>query len=368
MKKLLLTTAAIIASSLLLAQNVGIGTSTPSQKLDIIGNVRSSNLSGIGNRFVLADPTGTLTIGLPNNLGSPAWLTTGNDGIIATSDFLGTINNADLRIRTNNIERIAVKNSGFIGLYTNVPSSYLHAIPPTLITNFHFMWDNNLSGDAPARFQNTLATNGNRCFLGVTNYNTTGFIATATMGLALNNTVTATLAGAEGVRGYNNSTSGIGVYAGYTGGTLVTSIGWALYANGWAGGLSPWLNVSDGRLKKNVVQINNALDKVMQLRGVEYNFNSQSYPELKLSDKELKLGFVAQEVEKVFPQLVVEKGIPYNPGEMNADLSAKGGSYTLKTVAYSDLIPVLVEAIKEQQKQIEDLKHEITKLKNANNK
>lgn len=364
MKKLILPALLTLVTLFSNAQNVGIGTSIPAQKLHVAGaaqTIRIDGLSGVGIRSVFANANGDLT----TVAGSPApdWMVIGNGGTNPINNFVGTTDNVDLRFRTFNTERITIKNTGSIGLFTNNPvTSWLHSIPPSLANDFQFKWDNNLSSDAPARFQNSLSANGNRVFLAVTNYNTTGFIATACMGLAFSNVVTPTLAGAEGVRGYNNSTSGIGVFAGYTGGTLITSLGWALYANGWAGGLSAWQNVSDGRLKKNIVTIPNALDKVKQLRGVEYNFNSAAYPELKLSDKEKKIGFIAQEVEAIFPELVVEKGIPYNEGELTADFKASRGSYNLKTVSYSELVPVLVEAIKEQQQQIEELKARVAKL------
>ncbi len=58
------------------AQNVGIGTATPLDKLHVIGNIRSSTLAGIGNRIVLADPNGTLIVA--TGATSPAWMTTGN--------------------------------------------------------------------------------------------------------------------------------------------------------------------------------------------------------------------------------------------------------------------------------------------------
>jgi hypothetical protein len=346
------------------SQNVGIGTATPLEKLHIIGNIRSSTLAGAGSRIVLSDLNGTLINATGAN--SPAWMTLGNSGLINGTHFLGTTDNIDLRFRTNNLERITIKNTGAIGLFTNAPATtWLHSIPPTLANDFQFKWDNNLNGDAPARFQSTQVTNGNRVFLGVTNYNSTAFAATAVMGLALNNTVTSGLAGAEGVRGFNNSTSGIGVYAGFTGGNQPSAIGWALFANGWAGGITPWLNVSDERFKTNISVIEGALGKILQIRGVEYNFNSQQFPKMNFSDTR-QIGFIAQEIEAVFPSMVQTKGVAVDGGEeISNGFSAPRESYNMKAVAYTDLIPVLVEAIKEQQKMIDELRKEIDILKSG---
>ena len=91
--------------------------------------------------------------------------------------------------------------------------------------------------------------------------------------------------------------------------------------------------VSDIKLKKNIEPLKNCLDKVLQLQGVEYD---------RIDYEGHELGLVAQEVEKIIPQVI-------HNGEH-------------KSIAYTSLIPVLIEAIKEQQYQIEDLKRSIQEL------
>jgi hypothetical protein len=81
------------------------------------------------------------------------------------------------------------------------------------------------------------------------------------------------------------------------------------------------------------------LDKVKQLRGVTFNWKD------KTKDSTQQIGFIAQEVEKIFPQLV------------------KTDKDGMKSVAYSNITAVLVEAVKEQQQQIDELKREIDELK-----
>jgi len=81
---------------------------------------------------------------------------------------------------------------------------------------------------------------------------------------------------------------------------------------------------SDIRIKTNIKTLENALDKVLQLRGVEYD---------RIDINKHQIGVIAQEVEKVLPDLVVD-------GDK-------------KSVAYGNITAVLIEAIKEQQKQIE---------------
>ena len=82
---------------------------------------------------------------------------------------------------------------------------------------------------------------------------------------------------------------------------------------------------SDERLKSDIQTIDNALDKVMNMRGVSY-----------IKQAEKGVGVIAQEIEKVLPEVVTD------------------GEY--KSVAYGNIVGVLIEAIKEQQKQIDELK------------
>jgi hypothetical protein len=123
----------------------------------------------------------------------------------------------------------------------------------------------------------------------------------------------------------------------------VSGTGAALYRNATTGILA--VVVSDERLKQNVEQIPNALNIVNNLRGVYYNWKDNE--DFQSGDSSRQFGFIAQEVEPYLPEAVI-----------------LSGSKDYKTVKYSEITSVLVEAIKEQQQMIEDLKVEITNLKN----
>ena len=97
-----------------------------------------------------------------------------------------------------------------------------------------------------------------------------------------------------------------------------------------------WNTFSDERYKTNITEIENALDIVSNLRGVEFDWKKS---------KKHSIGFIAQEVEKVLPQVV----------------STDKNGY--KSVDYSKITAVLAKAIKEQQKIIDELKKELEKLK-----
>ena len=219
------------------------------------------------------------------------------------------------------------------------------------------MWDFNNTTDAIGRAQNLNAANGNRGWFGITNYNGSALAANGLIGLALNAAGTA-----SGVEGSSNSNDGTGVYGSFVGGTTMAANGWAVYANGWAGGLTAWQNVSDMRLKKNVKTLDGALSKVMQLRGVEYNYDKTNYPDVALDTEAKQIGFIAQEVESVFPEMVREANIYSEAGVSDSGMSRKQNVYEVKTLSYSTIIPVLVEAIKEQQLIIEKLEERINKL------
>lgn len=105
---------------------------------------------------------------------------------------------------------------------------------------------------------------------------------------------------------------------------------------------------SDRRLKTNVEPITNALEKVKSLNGVTYNANELAQ-QFGYTSQEKLVGLFADEVENVLPEAV--KPAPFDTDENGQ--SKSGDHY--KTVQYEKLIPLLVEAIKEQQKLIEHL-------------
>ena len=87
---------------------------------------------------------------------------------------------------------------------------------------------------------------------------------------------------------------------------------------------------SDERIKKDIVKIENPLEKLKQISGYNFTYKETNKP---------SSGVIAQEVQKVMPQLV--------------HTSADGDTLT---VEYGNMVGLLIEAIKEQQAQIEELK------------
>jgi hypothetical protein len=104
-----------------------------------------------------------------------------------------------------------------------------------------------------------------------------------------------------------------------------------------------WAAVSDARFKQNVEELDGALDRVLALRGVTFDWRRDDFPERHFSARR-GLGFIAQEVEEIYPELVIT------------------GPDGYKSVEYAKVGPILVEAIKAQQKVIEDLTRRLERL------
>ena len=98
---------------------------------------------------------------------------------------------------------------------------------------------------------------------------------------------------------------------------------------------------SDRRLKKDIESIPNAVDKVKQINGVSYAWNDEYLKDKELDGyfvREREVGVIAQEIEEVLPELVATRDNGY------------------KAVKYDRLVALLIEAVKEQQQQIDELK------------
>ena len=107
---------------------------------------------------------------------------------------------------------------------------------------------------------------------------------------------------------------------------------------------------SDIRIKKNIRTIDNALDKVTSMRGVYFDRKDTG---------KASVGVIAQEIEPILPEVVETQD--------TRTAEAPDKLTDLKTVSYGNIVGVLIEAIKEQQEQINTLKDEIQTLKSRQN-
>lgn len=143
-----------------------------------------------------------------------------------------------------------------------------------------------------------------------------------------------------GVYGYNpfpaNAINGLN-WAGYFQGD-VRVVGTPYNTN-------PTWNPSDKKYKTEIKELENVTEKIKKLNGYTYKMKTEEFPEMNFY-KDEQIGFIAQELKEVFPQVVRE--------------DEKG----FLAVSYQGMIPVLLEAIKEQQETIETQDEKINDLQN----
>ena len=295
--------------------NIGIGTSSPTEALDVNGNIRSR-----GGDFILNGRGG----GFGNGSSSGRALVDGGDainglyggGLIINfeNDYGRTLIQSPLdvggAVTANNGTTSSQLAGGNYGVYGSSTANY------------------GIRGE----ISGAAHTNG---YFGVAGKDIVsgnlGLLGGPFSGVVGQNYVNS----GKGVFGITTVAGGFGVYGDANGTTA-----FAVYANGKAGGATNWNGSSDARFKTNVATLTNALDTVLNLRGVNFDWKRDSFPDRHFPEGR-QVGFIAQELEKFLPEVVSRDAQDY------------------RAVAYGSVVPVLVEAIKAQQKQIEELKAQI---------
>ncbi|MCB1144861.1 MAG: tail fiber domain-containing protein [Leptospiraceae bacterium] len=254
------------------------------------------------------------------------------NGTLAYSGFLGTFSNQPLTFHTNNQFRAIISSSGNIGIGTTNPLSKFHVLG-TGQNTANISTSNGLGATLLLQDSDSGSNNGGSVIFGTVQ----GFFAgikglieegTPNTAGALSFSTRNSVADANLTERMRITASGnIGI--GYTNPT------YNLQVNGSIAGTSAYTNLSDGRFKENIQNIFGALDKIERLRGVSYTWKQKENKDLKFN-KGRDLGFIGQEVEKIIPEAVSkdDKGI--------------------LSLAYSNIIPVVVEAIKELRRNQDD--------------
>jgi hypothetical protein len=234
---------------------------------------------------------------------------------------------------------------GWAALYPNTTGANNTAVGEGALKN------NSTGGDNSAFGEGTLANNTtgiyNSAFGRESLHNSNGN----------NNTAIGWRAGNANTTGTNNTAIGMQADFGANNLTNATAIGYQAsvsasdkirLGNGTVTVIEGAVNftaASDSRIKKNILNSNYGLSTVLKLRPVEYNL---------ISNDLRQVGFIAQEVQKLVPEVVTGKEGDLNKGEILG-------------ITYSSLVPVLTKAIQEQQKQIEELKALVNQLINKKN-
>jgi hypothetical protein len=157
--------------------------------------------------------------------------------------------------------------------------------------------------------------------------------------------------GNAGVAGYvctSGSPIPMGVNTGVYGNNCGNTSYWAAYFEGPSYTTLGYWSPSDRHFKKDINKLENVTAKIKNLYAYTFFYNTTDYKN-KNFDENKHFGFIAQELKEIFPEMVKE--------------DSKGNL----AVEYDAMIPVLLQAIKEQQQQIDELKN-LVKASNTNDK
>lgn len=238
---------------------------------------------------------------------------------------------------SGNLTCSQIFDNGNVGINTITPTNKLHVVP--------------VIGFDPVRFENLNSSND------------TTIVTTDALGVLHTIGISSLLSG-TGTTGINSScstanfvpkvqTTGSGdltcsqIYDNGSEvgiGTSTPAAGWELEVNGDIKCVSLWAT-SDAKFKKDITPLKNANDIISKLQGVTYNWRTEEFKSKKFST-ENQIGFIAQEVQKVLPAAVTKDA---------------NGDYAIN---YIEIIPVLTEAMKEQNATIENQNSKIENLEN----
>jgi uncharacterized coiled-coil protein SlyX len=154
---------------------------------------------------------------------------------------------------------------------------------------------------------------------------------------------------------YGNSEYQYGVY----GKSAAVGNSFGIYCNGNGVYTGTWSQSSDRKLKKNIEPLQNSLSKLLALNPVTYEYRTGEFSFMNLTQGS-QIGFIAQELEEIFPELVTTAGQPKSNNK-NPEVEV------YKAINYIGLIPALTGAIKEQQQTIKTLQETVNQQTKTNN-
>ena len=283
--------------------NTGIGTSIPNQLLHVYGTATATaaKIENSGTAEAILELKG-------GGAGSTNWMVKSEGSVSAVG--AGKLN---FRDNTAGLSRMVIDPNGNVGIGMSSPANKVHIFngssggtafasifTPLVIENNSHTYINLLSPDA----------------------NETAILFGKTSNAA------------SGVIMYNNSANLNGFQFRANGNITRMEI----YNNGNAWLQGTLTQASDARLKTNIHPLSSSLQNIKKLNGYSYNWIDKN------KDIDLQIGLLAQEVQKIYPQLVKQN----DKGELS--------------VNYIGLVPVLIESLKEQQQQIDELKKLVEKL------
>lgn len=404
----LLQLVLVFSTSVTVFGQVGIGTVTPdvSAMLDVV----STDKGVLIPRMTQADRNG-ITVGVAQTglliyqtnatpgfyyyngtswvtfgVGGSGWALTGDAGTSPTTNYIGTSDAVDFVVKTNNSEAMRFTADGKIGIANTAPENLLHIGDGTAsvlriqdgsqANGFILLSDAN--GNGIWTDPSTLgASDGDWDFVSGT-LNTDAVIRSGEVTIA-NSSAT-------------DNSQMIDVDNGVATGTLIgfgsheyildgddkshfshdlvpivnNSISLGTSGNRWdeINTVNGNNSLSDLRLKVNVKELPYGLNTLLELRPVSYNWKKKFVQPEKYASpyKKKEIGFIAQELQKLLPEVVNSEQWVAKRNKENKLVHVKENTPIL-AVAYTDIIPVVVKATQEHQHTIEQIEIQTLRIK-----
>jgi hypothetical protein len=248
--------------------NLGVGTTSPGVRIDADGIIRSSSSSTTQRYLAATNSAGTFEAGV----------------LPGGDSYAGSVTNDNFLLYTNATERARIDSSGNFLIGTATQEGRLTVNCPSASQNGANIICSNTSGP--------------------------NYVLNLQSNASVANTINL-------IRGYSNTSTGVFFVAG-NGDVTNTNNSYGA--------------ISDAKLKENVVEATPKLDKLNQVRIVNFNM---------IGDEQKQIGVIAQELEQVFPGMVNESP--------DRDKDGNDLGTTTKSVKYSVFVPMLIKAIQEQQ-------------------
>jgi hypothetical protein len=311
--------------------NVGIGTTTPSYKLDIRNDIAASTSLEPISLGLYNGSDGGSAIYFRNSVNGQSKISFGVEAVGSGTDdtYLGFSTGGN----TSLSERMRITSAGVVTLGN---TSYAPRI------QFR-------TGGSTA-YSATINTDSKNDYISINGGDSTGYASGADIGLVgANRYGTATAGQLELGAGSATNNTNYGYIAFYTANTLRMQISFNGAIGTTAGGTNIY-NPSDIRLKRNIIPISYGLNEILALNPSKFNWKEKFAPSEE--DKDM-LGFIAQEVQTIIPEAVESFGQDVHVNTDNIE-------YTVENplrVNEKFIIPVLVKAIQELKAELDELKN-----------
>jgi len=327
--------------------NVGIGTNAPSYLLDLSTGI---NLDGIrikqtnANASVLMFEHGT-------SLGGH------NYGIYSSGTNNPNPGSLEFYDLTAAATRLFIKNDGNIGIGTRNLYGKLTVLEQGLTgIAGDFESSTTVTGSGNVGIRATASNGDYYSFAGQFTADgsgeNTGILADASGGSGSTNV------GGKFISSGTSATKNIGVFIS-TSASGTPANDWGVWSNARGYFAGAIVGPSDQKLKNNIKPLTTVIDKIKLLKPSTYIYRTEEYKNMNFPQGE-QIGLIAQDVEKVFPTVVVEVA---EISSKNAKGEAELYAPQHKAVSYVGLVPVLIKGMQEQQLQIENQAKENGELK-----